>query len=64
MDVFNLRKKLGMTQAEFAAFVRTRQATVSEWETGTKKPTPMACHLLELLTEKVDREKTKKGEKK
>jgi DNA-binding transcriptional regulator YiaG len=53
-DIYNLRIELGMSQKEFAEFVRVRQATVSEWETGAKKPSPMAQHLLTLLKERED----------
>lgn len=52
LEVYRLREKLGMSQKEFADFVGVRQATVSEWETGTKKPSPMAQRLLTLLKER------------
>lgn len=61
MDVYKLRERLGMNQEEFAAFVGTRQATISDWETGTKRPSPMAQRLLTLLVEKLDREPPKRA---
>lgn len=50
-EIYRLRKKLGMTQEEFAKYLRTRQATVSEWEGGLRKPSPMAQRLLTVIQE-------------
>lgn len=54
MDVYRFREAMGMNQKDFAEFLGVRQATISEWETGTKKPSPMACKLMTLLKEKRD----------
>lgn len=54
MEVYQLRKRLGMNQQEFADYIGTRQATVSHWETGTTKPTRMARRLLTILSERED----------
>ena len=56
MDVYLLRQRLGMNQQQFAEHIGTRQATISDWETGTKAPSPMARRLLDLLMEKTDRD--------
>ena len=37
------------SQAEFAKYLGVRQATVSEWETGKTKPSPMAIRLLQTI---------------
>lgn len=52
MDIIQFRRSLDMNQREFASFVGVRVATVSEWESGTKEPSPMARKLLTLLREK------------
>lgn len=43
------RKARGWDQVQFAHKVGTRQSTISEWETGRVKPSPMAVKLLKLL---------------
>lgn len=62
MDVMLFRQALDMNQRQFAEFVGVRVATVSEWESGTKKPSRMACKLMTLLKEK--REEERKEDKK
>ena len=47
--IIKLRTKLGMTQEEFAKHVGIRRATVTNWEAGKVKPSPMAVKLLQLL---------------
>ena len=47
-----LRNKLNETQEEFAKRVGVRRATVSEWETGVKKPSPLAEKFLAIISEK------------
>jgi DNA-binding transcriptional regulator YiaG len=65
MDVMVFRRELGMNQRQFAEFIGTRVATISEWESGTKKPSPMACKLMTLLKEKREAEiAAEKGAKK
>lgn len=62
MDVYRFRQAVGMNQSEFAEWIGVRQATVSEWETGTKKPSPLACRLLTLL-EEIHRKEAEEKEK-
>jgi DNA-binding transcriptional regulator YiaG len=50
-DVQRLRAHLGLSQAELAARVGTRQQTISEWETGTRAPRRMSRRLLRLVAE-------------
>jgi DNA-binding transcriptional regulator YiaG len=49
--VQRLRARLGLSQAELAARVGTRQQTISEWETGTRAPRRMSRRLLRLVAE-------------
>ena len=49
--VRRLREQLGVTQAEFADRIGTRQQTVSEWETGASTPRRMSQRLLCLVAE-------------
>ncbi|MDA1010016.1 MAG: helix-turn-helix domain-containing protein [Chloroflexi bacterium] len=46
-----LRDRLGITQAELAERVGTRQQTVSEWETGASRPRRMSQRLLSIVAE-------------
>ena len=50
-EVRRLRAHLGLSQAEFAARLGTRQQTISEWETGARAPRPMSRRLLRMLAE-------------
>ena len=49
--VRGLRAHLGVSQAELADRVGTRQQTISEWETGTRAPRRMSRRLLHLVAE-------------
>ncbi len=49
--VRRLREQLGITQAEFADRIGTRQQTVSEWETGHSAPRRMSQRLLQMVAE-------------
>ncbi|MCA9857503.1 MAG: helix-turn-helix domain-containing protein [Dehalococcoidia bacterium] len=49
--VRRLREQLGVTQAELADRIGTRQQTVSEWETGASTPRRMSQRLLRLVAE-------------
>ena len=49
--VRRLRKRLGVTQAELANRLGTRQQTVSEWETGHSAPRRMSQRLLRMVAE-------------
>lgn len=50
-EVAALRRKLGLSQADFAAELGVRQQTVSEWETGRYRPRGASARLLGLLAE-------------
>lgn len=47
--VRNLRRKLEMTQSEFAAALGCRQQTVSEWEIGLYAPANAYGRLLDRM---------------
>ncbi len=49
--VRRLREQLGVTQAELASRIGTRQQTISEWETGASAPRRMSQRLLRLVAE-------------
>ena len=49
--VRRLRERLGVTQAELADRLGTRQQTVSEWETGHAAPRRMSQRLLRMVAE-------------
>lgn len=49
--VRRLRGQLGVTQAELADRIGTRQQTVSEWETGHSSPRRMSQRLLQMVAE-------------
>jgi len=50
-QVRELREALGVTQAELAERIGTRQQTVSEWETGAREPRRMSRRLLRMVAE-------------
>ena len=50
-DILALRRRLGLTQAEFARKLGVRQQTVSEWETGKYEPRGASARLLGMLAE-------------
>ena len=50
-DVRGLRAHLGLSQADLADRIGTRQQTISEWETGTRAPRRMSRRLLHLVAE-------------
>jgi len=49
--VRSLRSQLGLTQAELADRIGTRQQTISEWETGVSRPRRMSQRLLRMVAE-------------
>ena len=57
MDIKVIRKQLGMTQEQFAHELGVSFTTVSHWESGRFKPSPMAVRNIERLLE----EKREKG---
>ena len=49
MNIKRLRKKLKMTQAEFALRVGVAEYTVRRWEKGTHQPSRLALRELNRL---------------
>jgi putative transcriptional regulator len=49
MDTKSLRKRLGMTQQEFAVALGCAVATVSRWETGINEPSGCALKMMEMM---------------
>lgn len=49
MDIKEIRKRLRLTQEEFAHKIGVTFATVSRWENGHSKPSKMASKLLNML---------------
>ncbi|HLF71082.1 MAG TPA: helix-turn-helix transcriptional regulator [Dehalococcoidia bacterium] len=49
-----LRGHMGLTQAELAEELGTRQQTISEWETGLYQPRGLSERLLSLIAERAD----------
>jgi len=47
-----LRRHLGLTQAELARELGTRQQTISEWETGLYRPRGLSDRFLSLVAER------------
>ena len=45
-DVRIIRKRLGVTQAELAALLGVTRETVTRWETGVRRVSPLAARLL------------------
>lgn len=53
-EIRELRQDLGFSQKDFAgALGLSRQQTVSEWEVGLYRPSPMAKALLDFFTSRV-----------
>lgn len=48
-EIKAIRKKAGMTQAVFAAYMGISPKTVEAWELGRTHPTGPACRLLSIL---------------
>ena len=47
-----LRQHMGLTQAELAKEMGTRQQTISEWETGMYRPRGASATLLGIIAER------------
>ena len=60
MDTKQLRKKLGLTQQEFADKIGVAFVTVNRWENGKHKPTQLALQELQRLAKKVSKMEAKK----
>lgn len=50
-DIRAIRKKLGMTQGEFAELVHVSSKTIERWETGRKEITGPVTTLVKILNE-------------
>ncbi len=50
--IHQLRDHLGLTQAQMAEEMGTRQQTISEWETGQYQPRGASAQLLTLIAER------------
>lgn len=48
-NIKELRESLGMTQEQFAREIGVSFSTVSRWETGRGKPSPLARRRIEEL---------------
>ena len=48
-DIKAIRKKLGFTQAVFAAVIGVSTKTVEAWETGTNQPIGPARRMISLI---------------
>ena len=59
-----LRKKLELTQQQFAEFLGTSQVLISYWETGRGNPAPISQKFLSLIAEKISVEEIKEKIKK
>ncbi|MEI8198132.1 MAG: transcriptional regulator [Phycisphaerae bacterium] len=53
-DVKALRSDLAMSQAVFAHLVAVSPVLVRAWEQGHRKPSPLACRLLEEVAARPD----------
>ena len=53
--ILHLRKRLGLSQADFAERLGTTRQTIINWERGHQVPKKMASRLLSVLKNQVDR---------
>ncbi len=44
-----LRERYRLSQPVFARYLNTSESTVQKWETGAKRPSPMAMKLLDVV---------------
>jgi putative transcriptional regulator len=51
-EVAAIRKKTGMTQPAFAAFLGVSASAVAQWERGAKSPSGPAARLLDVIDRK------------
>jgi putative transcriptional regulator len=49
-DIKSIRKKLGMSQSEFAMMIGVRLSTLQNWEQGRRKPEGPARALLKVVS--------------
>jgi DNA-binding transcriptional regulator YiaG len=52
-EIIALRQQLGLTQAQFADRIQSRQNTVALWEMGRHKPSPVYQRILAQLKDKM-----------
>ncbi len=60
-EVRQIRKRLGLTQAEFARLVGVHLVTVSRWEKGALGIRESAAKLMKLLAKTKPRQKRSRG---
>jgi len=51
-NIVELRKKIHLSQAAFAAVVNVSPSTVQKWERGVKKPTGSSKRLFDIIERK------------
>jgi DNA-binding transcriptional regulator YiaG len=49
MMVHQFRDRLGLSQGLFAELLGVSRKLVEAWEAGTRKPSPMACRMMEAI---------------
>ncbi|RMC46121.1 DNA-binding transcriptional regulator [Lactobacillus sp. ESL0230] len=49
-DIKDLRRKLNVTQVEFAKIMEVSPRTVESWEIGKSNPKGSVCRLMEIFT--------------
>lgn len=57
MNTKELRESLNLSQADFATLLNVRQATISDWERGKRKPSKHLLEKLEKYSKKVENNK-------
>jgi putative transcriptional regulator len=53
-NVAVIRRRIGRTQAQFAALIGSKIATISAWEQGRRRPSRIARRMLELISRSPD----------
>ena len=52
-DILILRKRLGLTQEQFAHLIGVTTFTIRRWEKGTTHPSPLALRVIKGLIDKM-----------
>jgi len=60
--ILHLRKRWGLSQADFAEKLGTTRQTIINWERGHQVPKKMASRLLSVLKDQVDRGERSRGD--
>lgn len=55
LKIKRLRKRLGLTQEQFAASVGVTFSTVNRWESGKSTPSPLAMKQIIMLKKELER---------